>query len=235
MAAEGVAALSIDWGAWAGRGMAAGVDARTAREWAERGIGMLSAEAGIALLEEALRRGHAQVAALPLDWPRFIAAIPADRRPALLAELGGEGETAAPTASGTVSISEWLSAQPSSERLGALTERLRREAAAVLGAADPTDLEPGAGLMEQGLDSLMAVDLSGRLGRLLGVSLPATFAFEYPTLNALASHLLAQVLPADPPRVVTVERADEPEPDVDTLSDTELEAELRRELDQAGF
>jgi NAD(P)-dependent dehydrogenase (short-subunit alcohol dehydrogenase family)/acyl carrier protein len=237
LAVDGVPAVSINWGAWAGRGMAANVDARTAQEWAERGVGMLTAEAGIALLEGAMSRGHAQVAALPLDWPTFVAAIPAAKRPALLAELGVDGGATAeaPTATGTVSIREWLSAQPASERMGALTERLRKEAAAVLGADDPADLEPGAGLMEQGLDSLMAVDLSGRLGRLLGVSLPTTFAFEYPTLNALASHLLAEVIPTEAVRVDVAERADERELDVETLTDAELEAELRRELDQAGF
>jgi hypothetical protein len=95
--------------------------------------------------------------------------------------------------------------------------------------------------MELGMDSLMAVELSGRLGRLLGVSLPTTFAFEYPTLATLAAHLLATIveeeeagsqpaMPVATPRVeaeLTVELND--------LSDDELEAELRRELDQAGF
>ena len=130
-----------------------------------------------------------------------------------------------------------LAAMTSRDRLPALTERLRREAAAVLGASDPDDLELNAGLMEQGMDSLMAVDLSGRLGRVFGVSLPSTFAFDHPTLNALARHLLGQLQPTvddvpESPRVTTVVANDA---SIDALTDDELEAALRRELDQAGF
>lgn len=235
MHADGRAALSINWGAWEGGGMAAGVDERTLREWTARGVGRLSAEQGIALLDTAIRRGIPQLAALPMDWPKFLAALSAGRAPTLLAELGTAAaatDRSAPEQAGP-SIRETLLALPVRDRLGALTERLRREAAAVLGSSDPDELEVTAGLMEQGMDSLMAVELSGRLGRVFGVSLPTTFVFEYPTLAVLARHLLEQIEPK--PAAMTVA---EPTvtPGVDTelqaMSDAELEDELRRELDR---
>ena len=137
------------------------------------------------------------------------------------------------------SFADTLRALPSRDRLPALTDRLRREAAAVLGAASAEDLELNAGLMEQGMDSLMAVDLSGRLGRALGVSLPSTFAFDHPTLTALAKHLLLQLAPPEastsPASALSPSFVVADDDLVLSMSEAELEAELRRELDQAGF
>jgi hypothetical protein len=44
------------------------------------------------------------------------------------------------------------------------------------------------------MDSLMAVELKGRLEAGLGHALPATVAFEYPTVEALAAYLARDVL-----------------------------------------
>ena len=56
---------------------------------------------------------------------------------------------------------------------------LRGIAEEVVGAAVP-DAEP---LMAAGLDSLGAVELRTRVQERLGVALPATVAFDYPTLQ----------------------------------------------------
>ena len=40
-----------------------------------------------------------------------------------------------------------------------------------------------------GLDSLMAIELKGRLERLVTTTLPPTLAFKYPTVSALADFL----------------------------------------------
>jgi acyl carrier protein len=127
------------------------------------------------------------------------------------------------------------------QRLEQLTRRMVDEAAAVLGVG-ADDIDVRSGLTEQGMDSLMAVELANRLGKLAGVSLPSTFAFDHPTLAALAEHLLVQLLPPEEPSAVrervpaeaaaSVELASR---DLGALSDSELEQELRRELDSAGF
>jgi acyl carrier protein/short-subunit dehydrogenase len=241
--AEGHSALSVNWGAWAGGGMAAQLDERTTREWASRGVGVLTHEQAFAMLEAAIASGVPQVAALPIEWSRLAASL--GEVPALIRELvsaapvfphaleSGAAEVAA------ASFADTLRALPSRDRLPALTDRLRREAAAVLGAASAEDLELNAGLMEQGMDSLMAVDLSGRLGRALGVSLPSTFAFDHPTLTALAKHLLLQLAPPEastsPASALSPSFVVADDDLVLSMSEAELEAELRRELDQAGF
>jgi myxalamid-type polyketide synthase MxaC len=44
-----------------------------------------------------------------------------------------------------------------------------------------------------GMDSLMAIELKGRLERSVGLSLPSAIAFNYPTVDALAKFLEARV------------------------------------------
>ncbi|MET0406565.1 MAG: beta-ketoacyl synthase N-terminal-like domain-containing protein, partial [Cystobacter sp.] len=60
-------------------------------------------------------------------------------------------------------------------------------------------LEPGRGFHEQGLDSIMAVELRGRLQEALGLSLPATVVFNYPNVRALTAHLVSLVQEAPAP------------------------------------
>jgi hypothetical protein len=48
-----------------------------------------------------------------------------------------------------------------------------------------------------GMDSLMAVELKARLERSLGVPLPSTLTFNYPTIKALVDYLLSDVLEFD--------------------------------------
>ncbi len=50
-------------------------------------------------------------------------------------------------------------------------------------------VEPRRPLQAMGLTSLMTVELRNRLGRLLGVRLPATLVWNYPTLEVLLPHL----------------------------------------------
>jgi epothilone polyketide synthase D len=68
-------------------------------------------------------------------------------------------------------------------------------------------------LAELGLDSLMAVELRNALSRRVDRTLPATLAFDHPTVEALAHWLVTLLAPAEAPVVTKVEQAiasDEP-------------------------
>jgi acyl carrier protein len=60
---------------------------------------------------------------------------------------------------------------------------------AVLGRGD--DIDPDAPLMSSGLDSLGAVELRNSLEAALGVSLPTTLVFDYPSASAIASYVVS--------------------------------------------
>src|SRR6185312_3723876 len=52
-------------------------------------------------------------------------------------------------------------------------------------------------LQELGLDSLAALELRNRLGRLVGAVLPASLLFDHPTVAALTEHLATTYLGLD--------------------------------------
>jgi len=233
---EGRAAVSINWGAWDGGGMVSTLDERVTQGWAARGIGVLSVAEGIRALEFAIGSGLPQVAALPFDWQTFFDTIGGNDIPRFLSELG-RIHTAS-TGSKTRSDSNFrdsLTGFSDKQRLSVLTKKLRSEIAAVLGV-DGNEIEIRAGLTEQGMDSLMAVELAGRISRLLGFTLATTFAFDYPTLGNLAAHLsdlLAPVAANDKDESATDEEITSP--DFDDLTESELEAALRKEIDETGL
>jgi acyl carrier protein len=106
-----------------------------------------------------------------------------------------------------------------------LVEHIGAAVRVVLGLAPDRAIEPDRGLFELGMDSLTSVDLATRLQRSLGCRLAATAAFDHPTLDRLAEHLLAQLRPDAPTRV--------PDP-IAELSTDELARLLAAELEQGA-
>jgi acyl carrier protein len=72
----------------------------------------------------------------------------------------------------TGAIESWLTAR--------LAEELREA---------EENLDPEARLAGYGLDSMTAVVLTGDLEEWLGLELPSTLVWDYPTIRQLASHL----------------------------------------------
>lgn len=56
---------------------------------------------------------------------------------------------------------------------------------------DPSEIDPRAPFGEYGIDSAGAAGLSGDLSDWLGVKLKESIAFDYPSIEALSSHLCA--------------------------------------------
>ncbi|HTN90264.1 MAG TPA: beta-ketoacyl reductase, partial [Sorangium sp.] len=192
--ALGLPALSINWGPWAEVGMAAPLAARLRAQ----GIAPFSTADALAALGRALGRDEPQIAAIEVQWPRYLAQLPPGGAPRLFAELAelaasaGERPAAADAAAPDL-LRQRLEAAPPRERLPLLLERVRAEAVRVLGLDPAFPIEPRERLFEAGMDSLMALELRNRLQTLVRAALPSTLVFDYPTLEALAGHLLREV------------------------------------------
>ncbi len=225
--------VSVNWGAWASGGMAAGLDERTRDEWLSRGIRMISDDEGDRLLELAIGCGRPQVAPLSIDWAKFAGALPQGEIAPLFSEVCSAGVGAKAESSPANAFLDKLAALDGKRRSSFLVKQVRGEVSAVMGIA-ANDLDARSGLTEQGMDSLMAVEVAGRLGRLIEQSLPSTYAFDHPTINALASAVgdLVGDVPDDtaPRDAVDIELTDAA---VDDMSESELEAALRSEIDLA--
>ena len=225
--------VSVNWGAWASGGMAAGLDERTRDEWLSRGIRMISDDEGDRLLELAIGCGRPQVAPLSIDWAKFAGALPQGEIAPLFSEVCSASVGAKAESSPANAFLDKLAALDGKRRSSFLVKQVRGEVSAVMGIA-ANDLDARSGLTEQGMDSLMAVEVAGRLGRLIEQSLPSTYAFDHPTINALASAVgdLVGDVPDDtaPRDAVDIELTDAA---VDDMSESELEAALRSEIDLA--
>jgi acyl carrier protein len=67
------------------------------------------------------------------------------------------------------------------------------ELARHLGLSGPEDVAPRGRLFDLGLDSLLAIDLKSRLENELGLELPGSLLFDYPTAEALAEYLASRL------------------------------------------
>jgi myxalamid-type polyketide synthase MxaE and MxaD len=70
---------------------------------------------------------------------------------------------------------------------------LQEEAARILKRA-PAAIDVTKPFRVMGLDSLMALEFRNRLESSFGIRLPATLAWNYPTVTALARHLLTRLV-----------------------------------------
>ncbi|WP_430790834.1 thioesterase domain-containing protein [Actinoplanes sp. G11-F43] len=75
------------------------------------------------------------------------------------------------------------------EQESILLEVVREHAAAVLGYAGPAEVQPDVTFLEQGFNSLSAVEVRNRLARVTGLSLPGALVFQHPTPAEAAAHL----------------------------------------------
>ncbi|WP_394849564.1 SDR family NAD(P)-dependent oxidoreductase [Pendulispora brunnea] len=174
--AQGLPALSIDWGFWADRsGMTAHLDPRDLQRMARSGLRPLSADEGLALFDAALARPEPALVAARLD----LAALDrAEVRPAVAREA----------------LAQQLLALPAEGRERAVLDVVRAQIASVLGLPSANTLEAHRPLQELGLDSLMAVELRNRISSATGLSLQVTLLFAHPTPHALAAALTEKLL-----------------------------------------
>ncbi|WP_239341905.1 SDR family NAD(P)-dependent oxidoreductase, partial [Frankia sp. CiP3] len=110
--------------------------------------------------------------------------------PGPLRLLAGPQRRAAEAANG---LSAKLAAMTPEDRERYVSELVRAEAAAVLGAADQDLVRADQTFGNAGFTSLAAVEFRNRLMALTGTKLPATLVFDYPTPSALADFLSAQL------------------------------------------
>jgi len=194
--AQGLPALSINWGPWSEAGMAATVEGAVQRRWASQGVGVIEPEQGLRVLQQLLlREGIPQVGVLPIQWSKFLGTFPADRLRPLFSEFAGEVKRDSGVAHvGDSGILRRLSQAGEDERLKLLTGYLKQEVERVLAFDSGMRIEPEDKLFDVGLDSLMAVELQNRLQASLKCTLSNTLFFEYPTLAAVAEYLIRESL-----------------------------------------
>jgi NAD(P)-dependent dehydrogenase (short-subunit alcohol dehydrogenase family)/acyl carrier protein len=234
--ARGLAATSINWGPWAEAGMAATRSEADQRRWAAQGITPIPTDAGFRLLGKLLERSPVQAAVLPIEWSKLLKPLPVGSEPPLLAEIARQSMSTQPAERSAVDLQliKRLQDAPARERLEMMIEYIQSSAVKVLALDASRQLDPRQPLGELGLDSLMAVELHNAISLALGVTLPTTILFDYPTIAGMAGYVLRDVL-----HLEDTEKAAEPAPGddaeaelarLDELSQSDVDAMLEAEL-----
>ena len=213
-AAHGLPGLSVNWGPWAGAGMAAELDERLAQGIAAQGISFLEPDDAMRALVEVMGRPVAQSMICEVDWKRYTAARLADNALLELVAQGGGGER-------DLGIDlDALRGKPIAEREEIINGYLRARAGEVLRFDSADDIDPDAKFAELGVDSLMAVELKNSLEAAFGIPLPTSAVFDYPSVPLLA-RFIGEQLGAEPAEESPIELME-----VHDLTDAEAEAEL---------
>jgi acyl transferase domain-containing protein/NAD(P)-dependent dehydrogenase (short-subunit alcohol dehydrogenase family)/acyl carrier protein len=228
--ARSLPALSINWCPWARVGMAADLQARDQRRLAKRGVRSIDPEDALCALDRLMGTGAAQAGVLPIDWSIFLQVSPGAEVPPYFEHVLAK---TAPAAASTLLAN--LRQATADERPRLLATHLKAEIAQVLELGDAEAVEMQHRLFDLGIDSLMAVELRNRVKVELELNLSATLLFDYPTLEALVPHLLAELgLAAQQREEPVEERADVDQlaADIGELSEEQAEALLRKELEK---
>ena len=184
----GLPAVSLAWGPWADAGMAA-----TTSGPRSGAVGAITPDAGAAVITDSATIVPAQVGVIPINWRRFARlGAPGTDRPFLERVVTVSGD-----AGPVVDLRSQLDGLEPAEKLATLREAVRTTVAGVL-EVPPASIEDDLPFPELGLDSLLGVELGNRLQRILGQgSVAASTALEYPTVDALSTHLATEVLGLD--------------------------------------
>jgi NAD(P)-dependent dehydrogenase (short-subunit alcohol dehydrogenase family)/acyl carrier protein len=191
--AEGLPALSINWGAWAELGFAETEGGRSlTRRLALLGIRSMPPKLALEVMDRLLRETATQVVALPVNWSKYHEFYGVGSEPPLLSDLANE-EAASPsqTVHSGEKRSAILDAGPA-ERAQLLQSYVTEQVARVLGLS-PSQLDLQQPLTNLGLDSLMAVELKNRISADLGVNVPMVKFLQGFSVAQAASQLLEQL------------------------------------------
>jgi malonyl CoA-acyl carrier protein transacylase len=201
-------ALSVNWGPWAGEGMATRLASRTEREMEAIGLAKIPPERGLQVLGELLgRRETAQVGVFVVNWQKFIGQFPAAEVPSLFEQLASGGpspEESMPSSALQLAALQRFKLSADGNGHSHLIGYLQELVSHALGSNRPVDVSEL--LNHMGLDSLMALQLKNRIKNDLGVDVPMVKFLAGINIASLAAQLQEQRS-----RVVSLSRPEPPE------------------------
>jgi myxalamid-type polyketide synthase MxaD len=188
-AARGLPGLAVNWGPWAGGGMAAEM-ARKGAGLADRGVASLTGSQSLPALARGMTSSHPQLIIASFDASRWARD---GQAPPLLAVLAKEKADAGVVAGTVTDLRGRLAAAPSGAERAALLETVLQDHVARVLKQPVARIELTRPLRAMGLDSLMALELRNRLETLTGLRLPATLAWNYPTILDIVPFLASRL------------------------------------------
>ncbi|MFC1975072.1 SDR family NAD(P)-dependent oxidoreductase [Chloroflexota bacterium] len=232
--AQGLPALSINWGPWAEVGMAAVTQNNIQHQLGGQWIEFISPVQGVQILAQLLRQAPPQVGVFPANWAKYRQSYPLTVELPLLTHLvrGGEGLVDVDSKRGATR--QAILAAASAEHQQLLEAYLCDRIARVL-QLSATSLDVQQPLNNLGLDSLMAQELKNRVEVDLEIPLQLVDFLEGPSVTDLGTLLLNKLTEATAPSEqqtssnnLDQEQATQLLAELDDLSDEEVDSLLNQ-------
>jgi len=193
---KGLAAHSVNWGPWAGAGMAATVKSG-AHDLAARGMGLIDPAEGFSFLKKILRDGAAQEVVIDADWIRLARLTSVTGQTPIFSELAGSSSSKDSDEGGAGGDLRLLSREAimnltPEERCDLIASRIQSHVARVLGL-QPNQLDLAQPLNTLGLDSLMAIEMKNEIESTLKITLPIATLIKGPNIRELAGVLVEEL------------------------------------------
>lgn len=162
---------------------------------AKRGAKTFSSGMGVRALEHVMGQPAAQIGVLSIDWSAFNKEVLIDTQLPLFFDQFVDLKTTTGEITGdkAIILNRLIDALPQ-DRMPLLTASIQDSLAKILKLPYSQIPEPKQGFFTMGIDSLMAVELKNRLEIGLQRRLSVTLIFNHSNIEALAEHLLRDVL-----------------------------------------
>ncbi|MEO0540610.1 MAG: beta-ketoacyl reductase, partial [Cyanobacteria bacterium P01_A01_bin.105] len=191
---QGLPGLSINWGAWSAVGSALKYQQQGNLKHLP-GVDVIEPEQGLTQLEAVWSMPTAQVGVVPIRWSEFLAKAPVQDLKffeALVHDAQSDEAFSGADHHHSAFLTA-LEATAPKQRQALLNTHVCQQVCQVLGF-QPDELDLEKGFFDLGMDSLTALELKNSLQVSLGLSLPSTLLFDYPTGEALLGYLGEQLL-----------------------------------------
>ena len=221
---SGLPALSINWGPWAQVGAAA--ERNIGGRVKDKGIELIPPRKGLEALELLLGQSAAQVGVVPIVWDQFRNTVAGE---CFFEALAGTATQGLEHQNDFLTDFQSVS-RPRRNQL--LQDHVRFQVMKVLGLNPDAQIDLDQSLLSGGMDSLASVELRNHLQASLGIQLPSTWVYDYPTVERMADFYSRGWSPTDTTleRSQPVHTSEAPIPKLDVLSESELSALLEEEL-----
>jgi NAD(P)-dependent dehydrogenase (short-subunit alcohol dehydrogenase family)/acyl carrier protein len=189
--AEGLPATCLSWGAIEDVGyLARNPEVREALQ-ARMGGSALAADEALRILEQALLRDCSGFAAMDIDWSALRRFLPTAGSPKFT-ELARRLKDSSSEVEGQAEIERLLHELEPEELEQVFVDLLRREVADIL-RISPDRLDPDRSMYDQGMDSLMGMELVAAVEARFSVKLPIMALSEGPTISRLVERIIRQL------------------------------------------
>ena len=188
---RGLPAMSINWGAMAGGGMAEASDA-VINYLDYLGVRFIDIEAAPALMHQSTRFNLPHISFMDADWERLPVTMPVLCQSSRVGHLPKE---AAAVSDEQAEFRAMLLMLPPEERGAAVTAVLAEQLGEVLGV-EPDQIDPRGSIMDLGIDSLMAVEFGARAAKHLNIQVGALQFTQDLTLERVGARVADLVIQA---------------------------------------